>query len=128
MAWGFQIFFYCCWAMWCFLVIQIFWKEQFFYGHDKNDQLVKIAKVCGMLWVGKEVAHLFFHPVCNCSILNKVLFDGCTVIQTSVFLYYFMRSFILLSFLLVPNVSNLSIVAIYHITTTKMYLLWIELQ
>jgi casein kinase II subunit alpha len=25
----------------------IFRKEPFFHGHDNNDQLVKIAKVCG---------------------------------------------------------------------------------
>lgn len=29
--------------------VQIFRKEPFFYGHDNHDQLVKIAKVCGMV-------------------------------------------------------------------------------
>ena len=29
-------------------VVQIFRKEPFFYGHDNYDQLVKIAKVCGV--------------------------------------------------------------------------------
>lgn len=31
-------------------VVQIFRKEPFFYGHDNYDQLVKIAKVCGVMW------------------------------------------------------------------------------
>lgn len=31
-------------------VVQIFRKEPFFYGHDNYDQLVKIAKVCGLMW------------------------------------------------------------------------------
>lgn len=30
-------------------VVQIFRKEPFFYGHDNSDQLVKIAKVCGLM-------------------------------------------------------------------------------
>lgn len=46
------------WYMILFLVmlimeacdVQIFRKEPFFYGHDNHDQLVKIAKVCVVLF------------------------------------------------------------------------------
>ena len=38
-------------------VVQIFRKEPFFYGHDNYDQLVKIAKVCEMVFINVPVRY-----------------------------------------------------------------------
>ncbi|KAH9712290.1 Casein kinase II subunit alpha-4 [Citrus sinensis] len=37
------------WSLGCMFAGMIFRKEPFFYGHDNYDQLVKIAKVCGLM-------------------------------------------------------------------------------
>ncbi|KAG4169259.1 hypothetical protein ERO13_A12G075000v2 [Gossypium hirsutum] len=79
------------WSLGCMFAGMIFRKEPFFYGHDNNDQLVKIAKVVGTdelnaylnkyqleldpqfnALVGRYIKHDQIYKVCT-ELLNKAM-------------------------------------------------------
>ncbi|KAG8474697.1 hypothetical protein CXB51_031202 [Gossypium anomalum] len=90
------------WSLGCMFAGMIFQKEPFFYGHDNNDQLVKIAKVVGTdelnaylnkyqleldpqlnALVGRYIKHDQIYKVCT-ELLNKAMDPVVMLFETQI--------------------------------------------